>query len=74
MSKKFRFDIFLAITQEPQDMEIPIKYLDLLTDFPYDMIGMFLWKNILQFLVKQISCKNMALPVSPILIVNSFFM
>ncbi len=32
--ENFRFDIFLAISQEPQDiMEILIKYLDSLTDF-----------------------------------------
>ena len=32
--RNFRFYIFLAITQEPQDiMEILIKYWDFLTDF-----------------------------------------
>ena len=47
--ENFRFDIFLAITQEPQDiwkfwLNIWILLLSL------HKIGIFLWENILQFI------------------------
>ncbi len=62
----FRFGIFLAITQEPQDIRnfwsnIWIPWLIL------HKIGIFLWKIFSSFLVTQINWKNMAPPVSPVL-------
>ncbi len=66
--KNFRFDIFLAITQEPQ--AIWKFWSNIIIWIPWrslHKICIFLWKNILQFFSKTNKLENMALPVSPIL-------